>query len=167
MLNAARDIVSSYDDLIRIFYNKYRFAKNYHYRDILQIARLWVMDARKDNIDRDYIYAILNYHFSKLYSDLFRIAISYQKLDDKQGLPSSQLIDYILDKSQDLSRKIEFCLAFKQTIYSLLDKVSDECNKKMQPFLSTLKNSNENSVIGQEKIYPLFNSSLYSESLSC
>ncbi|HMZ92993.1 MAG TPA: hypothetical protein PLD56_00590 [Chitinophagales bacterium] len=166
MLNAARDIVSSYDDLIKIFYNKYRFAKNYHYRDILQIGRLWMIDARKDNIDRDYIYAILNYHFSKLYNDLFKLAISYQRIDDKQGLPSIQLIDYILDNRQDLSKKIEFCLAFKQTLSPLLDNLPSESKKKMQPFLSTLKNSNEINIINQEKTYPLFNSALFSDSLS-
>lgn len=155
MLIAAQDILS-YDDIIKNLYNKFRLVKNYHYRDILQQARLWVIEARHVKPDRDYVFSILNHYFSKLYTRLFRIAIDYKKSDDRQGLPSEQLIDLMLDTRIDLAVRIEYYTLFKQTINRLIEKAPNEYKQKMETFLSIFKNNSNNDEVSQEKNYPSF-----------
>lgn len=126
-----------YDHHIRLLYNKYEL-QNYNFNDFLRMGRRFALQANEENSQESFIYQYLESKFRSFSCFLIHNKILYSLKNKAQEVDGSLgfILDFLTDFEVDLERKKDVSFLLSSTIKSLIENNRNNCNKKVDYFLS-------------------------------
>jgi len=126
-----------YDGHIRLLYNKYEL-QNYNFNDFLRMGRRFASQANKENSQESFVYQYLESKFRSFSCFLIHNKILYSLKNNAQEVDGSLgfILDFLTDFEVDLERKKDLSFLLSSTINSLIENSRNNCNKKVDYFLS-------------------------------
>lgn len=131
------DQTAQYDSHIRLLYNKYEL-QNYHFNDFLRMGRRFASQANEQNSQESFVYQYLDTKFRSFSCFLIHNKIFYSLKNKAQEVDGSLdfILDFLTDFEVEFEKKRDLSSLLSSTINSLIKNNKNNCNEKVDYFLS-------------------------------